>query len=53
MRVRALTQTAKLLAKTDHDKALSLLDEANSAARRLDRTDPDRPRGLFAVEPSS
>jgi hypothetical protein len=48
-RVWALTQTAKLLAKTDHDKALSLLDEANTAARRLDRADPDRPRGLLAV----
>jgi hypothetical protein len=48
-RVWALTQTAKLLAKTDRDKALSLLDEAKVAARRLDRLDPDRPRGLLAV----
>lgn len=48
-RVWALTQTAKLLAKTDRDKALSLLDEAKSVARRLDRLDPDRPRGLLAV----
>lgn len=48
-RVWTLTQTAKLLAKTDHDKALSLLDEAKSAARHLDRLDPDRPRALLAV----
>lgn len=48
-RVWALTQTAKLLAKTDHDKALSLLDGARAVVRRLDRGDPDRPRGLLAV----
>jgi hypothetical protein len=48
-RVWVLTQSAKLLAKADHDKALSLLDEAKSTARRIDRDDTDRPRGLLAV----
>ena len=48
-RVWLLTQTAKLLAKTDREKAQSLLDDARSEARRLDRLDPDRPRGLLAV----
>lgn len=48
-RVWALTQSAKLLAKTDHYKALSLLDEARSEARLIDRNDLDRPRGLLAV----
>lgn len=48
-RVWVLTQSAKLLAKSDHDRALSLLDEAESAARRIDRDDVDRPRGLLAI----
>lgn len=48
-RVWVLTQSAKLLAKTDHDRALSLLDEAKSTARSIDRDDVDRPRGLLAV----
>jgi hypothetical protein len=48
-RVWVLTQSAKLLAKTDHDSALSLLDEAKSKARLIDRDDADRPRGLLAV----
>jgi len=45
----ALTQAAKLLSKTDRDKALSLLDEAATEARRLDASDQDRPRALLAV----
>jgi len=45
----ALTQAAKLLSKTDRDKAISLLDEASTEARRLDASDPDRPRALLAV----
>jgi hypothetical protein len=48
-RVWLLAQAARLLAKTDRDKALSILDDARSEARRLDRLDPDRPRGLLAV----
>jgi hypothetical protein len=48
-RVWVLTQAAKLLAKTDHDKALSLLDDATADARRIDGVDLDRPRGLLAI----
>jgi hypothetical protein len=48
-RMWAMARTAKLLTKTDRDKALLLLDEAKAVARRLDRLDPDRPRGLLAV----
>jgi hypothetical protein len=48
-RVWILTQAAKLLAKTDHDKALSLLDDATAEARRIEGVDLDRPRGLLAI----
>ncbi len=45
----ALTQAAKFLYKTDIEKALSLLDQADAEARRIDTSDPDRPRALMAV----
>jgi hypothetical protein len=48
-RVWVLTQTAKLLAKTDRDKAMALLDDAMSETRLIDRDDLDRPRGSLAV----
>lgn len=48
-RVSILTQSAKLLAKTDRDKALSLLDDATAEARRIENVDLDRPRGLLAI----
>lgn len=48
-RVWILTQSAKLLATKDRDKALLLLDEATDEARRIDGLDVDRPRGLFAI----
>lgn len=48
-RVWILTQSAKLLAKTDRVRALSLLDDATSEARRIDGGDLDRPRGLLAI----
>jgi hypothetical protein len=48
-RVWTLTQAAKLLAKTDRAKALSLLDTATAEARRIEGSDLDRPRGLFAI----
>jgi hypothetical protein len=44
-----LTQTAKLLIKTDRDKALSLIDDAAAEARRIDASDPDSPRAFFGV----
>ena len=48
-RVWFLTQSAKLLAKTDHDKALGLLDDAVAEARRVEGADPDRPRVLLGI----
>lgn len=48
-RVWILTQSAKLLAKTDRQKASSLLDDATAAVRRIDDSDADRPRGLLAI----
>ena len=45
----ALTQTAKLLAKTDRDKALEIVDEAGTEARRIDVSDANLPRALVAV----
>jgi hypothetical protein len=48
-RVWALTQASKLMAKTDAEKSLALLDDAATEARRLDVSDPDRPKALMAV----
>lgn len=48
-RVWILTQSAKLLAKTDRDKALSLLDAATAEARRIEGANLNRPRGLLAI----
>ena len=44
-----LTQTAKLLAKSNRDKALALIDDATAEARRIEGVDSDRPRGLLAI----
>lgn len=48
-RVWLLTQLAKLLAKTDRDKSLLLLEDAVPEARRIEGLDPDRPRALLAI----
>ena len=48
-RVWVLTQCATQFAKTDRERALELVDEAVLEARRIDVSDPYRPRGLFAV----
>jgi hypothetical protein len=48
-RVWLLTQLAKLLAKTDRDKSLSLLEDAVPEARRIEGLNPDRPRALLAI----
>ncbi len=45
----ALTQASRLLAKTDQDKAQTVLDDATAEARRIEPSDPDRPRALMAV----
>jgi len=44
-----LTECAKILAKTDRDKASELIDEAATEARRIDVSDPSLPRALLAV----
>ena len=48
-RAWVLSQSAKLLAKTDRQKSLELLDQAAIEARRIDTSDPGRPRALMAV----
>jgi hypothetical protein len=48
-KVWVLTECAKLIAKTDKDKAIELVDEAATTARRIDVSDPALPRGLVAV----
>lgn len=45
----ALTQAAKVLSKTDNERALSLLDQADAEARRIEPSNPDRPRALMGV----
>ncbi len=45
----ALAAAGKLLAKTDHEKSLTVIDEAATEARRIEGSDPDRPRALMAV----
>ncbi|MDX6528117.1 MAG: hypothetical protein QOH41_407 [Blastocatellia bacterium] len=45
----ALASAAKLLAKTDHEKALAVIEDAAAEARRIEGSDPDRPRALLAV----
>jgi hypothetical protein len=45
----ALAQTAKLLAKTDKDKAMEVVEEAANEARRIDVSDANLPRALVGV----
>ena len=45
----ALSRAARFLAKTDPEKASSLIEEATEEARRIDVSDADRPRALLAV----
>ncbi len=48
-KVWILTQCAKLLYKTDKEKALELADAAVAEARRLETSDPALPQTLLAV----
>lgn len=48
-KVWGLTQAAKLVYKTDQEKALALIDQADAEARRIETSDPDRPRTMMAV----
>ena len=45
----ALAQVAKLASKTDSEKALSLLEQADAEARRIEPSSADRPRALMGV----
>lgn len=45
----ALASAAKILAKTDHEKSLAVIEDAAAEARRIEGSDPDRPRALMAV----
>ncbi len=44
-----LSFAARGLLKTDRQKALDVVEEAATEARRIDVSDPDRPRALLAV----
>ncbi len=48
-RVWGLTQASRLLTKTDRARALELLEEAATEARRIGGGEADRPRALVAV----
>jgi hypothetical protein len=48
-KVWVLAECAKLLAKTDQQKALELVDQAGLEARRIEGSDPSSPRALVAV----
>lgn len=45
----ALTQAAKLVYKNDLEKAVSLLEQAELEARRIETSAADRPRALLAI----
>jgi hypothetical protein len=48
-RVWAYLQAARLLMNSDRPRALSILDDAATEARRIDVSDPDRARALTAI----
>jgi len=48
-KVWLMTQSAKLLAKTDAPKALSLTEDAMDEAHRIEANDADRPRSLIGI----
>jgi hypothetical protein len=48
-KVWVLTQSAKILAPTDKDKAVELVEAAANEARRIESSDPSRPQALIAV----
>ena len=48
-RIWAYLQVARLLMNSDRSRALSILDDAATEARRIDVSDPDRARALTAV----
>jgi hypothetical protein len=49
IKVWVLTESAKSLGKTDKEKALELVEEAITEARRIEVSDPALPQALIAV----
>lgn len=51
VKVWTMARAARLLAlvKPDRERALQILDDASAEARRMDGSDPDRPRAFLAV----
>ena len=45
----AYTQAAKLLAKTDRDRSLSVVGDATAEARRIEEVDPNRARAILGI----
>jgi len=45
----AYSESAKLLSKTDRERGLALIEDASAEARRIETSDPDRPRAFFGV----
>jgi hypothetical protein len=50
-KVWTMARAARILAlaKPDRERALQILDDASAEARRMDGSDPDRPRAFLAV----
>jgi hypothetical protein len=48
-RIWTYTRASRILIKTDPTRAVELLDDAAAEARRIEGSNPDRARGLFAV----
>lgn len=48
-KARLLSMAAKLLDKSEHEKALTLIDLAAAEARRIQASDPDSPSAFLAV----
>ncbi|HYP53672.1 MAG TPA: hypothetical protein VEQ42_09030, partial [Pyrinomonadaceae bacterium] len=48
-RTWALTEVARMLAKSDAARGVEVLEEAFAEARRIDAASPDRPRALVAI----
>jgi hypothetical protein len=49
LRVWVFCRAADILAKSDHDRAVLLLNEAAREADRIDKSDLNRPRALLAI----
>jgi hypothetical protein len=48
-KVWTMARAARLLTRTDRERALQILDDAGAEARRMDGSDADRPRAFLAI----